>query len=343
MFQYSTYPNSRILERNNQSKYTLLAYLLAGIVILFIGLRPLSYVFIDMVNYNEYYVHLIYNETHFEFDPDALNLIYDNFFSYLAINGYDISVFFFLMAALNFGCLFFALKKFYPNDILYAFIIYLGAFSTFPYATNGLKAGVAASIFLLALAFYKKPVYAILFCFLALGFHHSMKIPIVAFLMAYYIKNPKFFFYFWGVCFLFSLFHLTGPVEFLAQFGDEGKVGEYLSAIDQAWEGKSGFRLDFILYGFPPIAIGYWLIFKKRIYDRLFLILLGTYMISNSVWLLLMYVPFNNRFAYLSWLLLPVVCVYPFFKLKLPVPQYKYLNYVVGLYLAFFIFAYFYF
>ena len=43
----------------------------------------------------------------------------------------------------------------------------------------------------------------------------------------------------------------------------------------------------------------------------------GTYIYSNAVWVLLIRLPFTNRFAYLSWFLYAIVLAYPLFKFHL--------------------------
>lgn len=237
--------------------------------------------------------------------------------------------------------MYWSIKKIFPNDILFALLIYLGAFSTYSYAVNGIKAGAAASIFLLAFSFYKKPIISAIFCLISLGFHHSMILPTFAFAVAYIFKNPKYFFLGWLICLFISFFQIPGITDFLAQFTDDQSIERYLSSEGELWGGKTGFRWDFILYSLPPILIGAWTLYNHNIKDRLYQILLCTYLAVNGIWMLCMYVPFNNRIAYLSWFILPILIVYPFFKFKLFSRQYIALNYIVTIYLAFTLFTVF--
>lgn len=303
-------------------------------VTLFIGLRPLSGAFVDMMNYNESYTLLYYNESSFEYNPDSTNFLFSNLFKFLAVNSYEIIVFFFIIACIYFGCLYWGLAKIFPNDLFYALIIYLGAFSTFSYGTNGIKAGAAASIFILVFAYYRKPLIAAFFCFISLGFHHAMVVPIIAFAMSYFIKNPKWYFWGWIFCLIMAVLHISYFQELFAGFADEGGQN-YLTADEDDWGGRAGFRWDFILYVIPTVAIGWWTTYVWRRTDRLYQLLLCTFLTTNAVWMLCMYMPFNNRLAYLSWFILPVLIAYPFFKYKIAQNQYRFLNYVVGIYLAF--------
>lgn len=334
IFQYSTYPEDRVNQANHKAS-PILPLSLCILVIIFLGLRPLSGVFVDMMNYAEAYeARQQFIKGGFSFKPDAPNFIFDNVLNFLSLNYYDIVVFFFLIAVIYVICLYFALGKVFPNDVFYALVVYFGAFSTFSYGTNGIKAGAAASIFLLAFAYYRKPIIAALFLFISLGFHHSMTLPIVAFLLAYFVRNPKWYFAGWIFCLIMAIFHVTAFQEFFANFADESG-SEYLLADEDEWGGRKGFRWDFILYSLPPIAIGWWAIYKNKVIDRMYQLLLCTYIAVNGVWMLCMYMPYNNRLAYLSWFILPVVSIYPFFKFKMQDNQYKLLNWVTGFYILF--------
>lgn len=341
IYRYSFYTENRIKDAYNQRRNAS-SIILAIIVFLFIGFRPLSGAFVDMMNYATYYsARQQYIKGGFEFDPNSTNFIFDNLFNYLSLNYYEIIIFFVIIALIYVFCIFFALKKIYPNDLFYALVVYLGAFSTFSYGTNGIKAGAAASIFLLVFAYYKKPIIAALFLFLSLGFHHSMILPIVAFLLAYFVRNPKFYFYGWIFCLVMAIFHVTAFQELFGNLTDEGS--EYLLADEDAWGGRKGFRWDFVLYVLPALYIGWWTIYKHKVSDCLFQLLLCTFLTVNGAWMLCMYMPYNNRLAYLSWFILPVIYIYPFMKFKLQENQYKLLNYIAGMYISFSIFSIFFF
>lgn len=339
IFRYSYFPKERIRYCRNQGPI-LPSLLITVLLIFFIGLRPLSSSFVDMMNYNEAFNAVQSNSLGFEYNNDTENFIFDNLFSYIANNYLEIAVFFFLIAFIYFICIFWSLKLIFPNDLFYALVIYLGALSTFSYATNGIKAGAASSLFLLVFAFYRKPLLIVLFSILSLGFHHSMVLPIVGFALSYFIKNPKWFFMGWIFCLILSFFHITSITEFLASFVDEKGQG-YLLGDEIGWGGKTGFRWDFVLYSLIPIFIGIWAIYRHRVIDRLYQLLLCTYLAVNGIWLLCMYIPFNNRIAYLSWFMLPVVSIYPFLKLKTKTRQYIQLNYIASFFLAFTLLTYF--
>lgn len=245
-----------------------------------------------------------------------------------------VSEFFFLIAFIYFVCTFVACAKFFGKDQYVAFLVFLGSFSTFSYATNGIKAGIAAAIFLLGLSYFRNRIVSILLVLISLGFHHSMIVPVTAYAMAVIYKKPKVYFSVWVICLLIAALHITFFQSLFASLasdnGDQSAVGYLQSSSNTEWGGKSGFRIDFIIYSAMPILIGYVALFKKKIQlSKCYTFLLNIYMITNSVWLLCMYAKFNNRIAYLSWLLFPILLIYPFIKEKWGYGKYSTLSKVV--------------
>lgn len=287
-----------------------IAFGMAFILTLFIGLRPNDPVFADTVNYVKGYYE---NQFHpFSFSFDVENVIFDNLCLYFA--SYDLGwhSLFVLLAGIYFILTCVACKKFFPKNTVLAFLVFLGAFSTFSYSVNGVKAGVAASIFLCALAFRtNRPLWASILAIASWGFHHSMTPCVLTFFIIWVYSNPRFYFLFWLTCLVLSAAHITYFQSLFMNYTD-AKGASYLDMGNMAgWDGKTGFRVDFVLYSAMPIIVGYWAIFKKKInnikYDRI----LSTYLFLNGIWLLCMYAGFTNRIAYLSWFLYPFVLIYP--------------------------------
>lgn len=326
--KYSKYTNSRL--ESHWAVSPINALTVCVILVFFIGLRPISGVFVDMRNY--WHVYNLLWGSRFVFDWNAENLIFDNLIRWCAGARIDIAYFFLIIAAINFGSLLVACSRLFPKDTLYSFIIYLGAFSTFSYATNGIKAGAAASIFLCALAYKDKWWLSLIFLWVSLGFHHSMILPIVAFLICWLVKNPKLYLTIWCACVVISALHISFFQEIFALMADEKGAG-YLG--EDAGVSYVGFRPDFILYSAAPVVLGYWVIkvkgYRSKFYDTMYC----TYLLTNSVWMLCMYANFTNRIAYLSWLMLPIVLIYPFFDKPFMRHQYSGANRVAAWHLAF--------
>ena len=333
-YRVLTYTNDGVGEKNKK----LTEWIFPAIISLFIGLRPVDGRFVDMVNYNSYYYAQQYGKS-FSFDADATNYIFDNLFSWLGANYYDITVFFLIIAICYFMGAYKAMKLLFKNHAFLAFVVFLGAFSTLSYATNGIKAGAAASFFLCALGYREKKIKAAICLILSLGFHHSMIMPIMAYIISLFLKNSKYYFAFWIFALLMAVLHISGFQEFFAGMSDESSA-EYLNPENEDWGGKTGFRLDLVIYSFLPVFIGYMAIFKYKLESKIYSFLLNVYLLTNAVWMLCMYAAFTNRIAYLSWLMYPVVTIYPFFCKNFMPEQTTKLKQLVWIQLLFTLFMY---
>lgn len=303
----SRYYSSHYWRDNNGRAKEPLSFFIMALLVIIIGVRPVHDVFADMVGYNSTY--LLTMGQPFVFDPAAQNLVFDNLFSLFSSLGIPPVLFFLIISAFYFGCLYYACKEIFPNDLLLSFLVCLTAFSTFSYATNGIKAGAAASLFLLAIAKRDRPLLFMFLAFLSWGFHHSMIMVIVAYPLSLLVKRTKWFFLMWVVCLLTAALHIDYFQSLFASIAND-KGARYL--LPDADSFVTGFRIDFILYSSIPIIIGYWMVFIKRIHSQEYELLLRLYLTTNSIWMLCMYASFTNRIAYLSWFLYPIVLIYPF-------------------------------
>jgi hypothetical protein len=100
--------------------------------------------------------------------------------------------------------------------------------------------------------------------------------------------------------------------------GFDDRLSEYINAeIDEGTFSSVGFRWDFLLYSSMPLILGYYLLFKKKVYDKTYLFILGTYILANSFWIMVIRAEYSNRFAYLSWFMYPLVISYPLTRLRI--------------------------
>lgn len=315
-------------------------FILAILMVLFIGYRPESSVFVDMMNYITYY-HALYEGNIFIFDKEAENLLFDNYLAWVGSQNLGTSFLFVSISAIYFICTYIACKRMFPRDTLAAYLVFLAAFSTFSYGTNGIKAGAAASIFLMALAYRDNLKVCILLTLVSWGFHHSMMMPIVAFILTFIYKNSKVYFAAWCLCLLIAVFHITFFqqlfADILSESDESGANYLYSSGLD--WGGRTGFRLDFVIYSAMPILVGYWAVYKKKLQlSKLYTCLLNLYMTLNGTWMLCMYANFTNRIAYLSWFLYPIVLIYPYLNENWGASRYKTFSRVMLAHLGFTLF-----
>jgi hypothetical protein len=318
-----------------------ISILIAIYFVLFIGFRdPYGMEFGDSQSYTRaYFAHM---GDQFVWDWRTKNFFYDNFFLLFSSLKIPIEYFYLVISFIYFGGIWFCCKRLFPTDSATSFVVYLAGFSTYSYSINGIKAGAAAAFFLTAIALYeeKKYIFAAVFLYLSLGFHHSMLVPIIAFIVCCFIKNPKLYLGFWVICFIIAALHISYFQNLFVKMGSDvdDKVIGYLGQESGTIIGsslKSGFRIDFILYSFIPVMIGWIAIYKKRIQSNRYSFILNLYTFINAIWLLCIYALFTNRIAYLSWLMYPIVLIYPFLKENWGKDQYKTFRWVAYGHLVF--------
>lgn len=327
--RYSKYNTSRIT--NGAIEQIAPSLLLCVCMAIFIGIRPISgKYFLDMAGTANMWPY--YDLGTFQFSWEWENKLYDNLRAYMSTSGMQVESFFMLISCIYFGASYIACRKLFPKDTGFAFLVFLAAFSTFSYGTNGIKAGAAASLFLVALAYHDNRIITILFTLLSWGFHHSMIMVVACYLLVYNFHKPKLFLVFWVFCLLMAVLHITTFQQLFASLAEDDAAG-YLDN-----EGRKGFRIDFLLYSAMPVLVGYYAIFKKKIQSKSYNIILCLYLMTNATWMLCMYAAFNNRIAYLSWFLYPVVLIYPFLKEHWGPNQYLSVKNVAFAHLAFTLF-----
>lgn len=298
----SQLPDNSVNKATNTSP---LCLVLVVILTLFVGFRPVQ-VGADTTQYFQQYYWL--DGKSFELVQNAENPLFDNFMAFARSYGFDISAVFIPMALIYFGGMYLACKKLFSNNQKIAFVTCLVAFSTFAYGVNGMKAGAAGSLFLVALAYREKKWLSIGLTLFTVGIHHSMVVVAYAYIISYFYRNTKMYFYGWILALFIATAHITVFQTLFMNYADD-KGKEYLMG-----DGfMTGFRPDFILYSAMPVFVGYYMLFKKKIVNDVYELWLRMYLTTNSVWMLCMYASYTNRIAYLSWFMYPIVLIMPYY------------------------------
>lgn len=313
-------------------------WLIVLFMVLFIGFRPLDMLFVDMGHYAEMYMR-VYDGIAMNFSLTTDNIIFDNLLAWWGSVRLGYTSFFVFIALIYFGCAYLGIRRLFPTHKLAAYLVFLAAFSTFSYGTNGIKAGAAASIFIWAMGYRDNMKICIPLVLLSWGFHHSMQLPVAAFILTWFYKSPKVYYYTWAFCMLMALMHVGAFASLFASYSDERGAG-YLTSVNGGMEGtKGGFRIDFIIYSAIPILIGYIMEMKRKIQvSPLYRDIIHLYICINGIWMLCMYAEFTNRIAYLSWFLYPIVLIYPFLCENWGSDKYMMFGRVMRLHLGFTIF-----
>ena len=319
-------------ETRNVSK--VMGYLLLTFVGVYMGTRPISYVFADMATYARVYNNIQAGQ------PRIIEkeFIFNYFMVFCTKIMNDRSFFFVCATIYILPCYFFA-KKYGGTYWYFVFLIFVASYMFWPFGTNGIRNGLGTSVFLLALCFYDRKIIMYILMALSFGIHSSILIPITAFLTSGIYKKPKVYLYVWlaaiplsllGGGFWESLFGGLG-------FGDDSRAEDYLTKgnVHNDSFSSTGFRWDFVFYSSFAVFAGWYFIFKQNIKDQFYIHLWGTYMIANAFWILVIRANFSNRFAYLSWFLMAPIIAYPLLRYKLFPNQYRITGLVIFCYYFF--------
>lgn len=291
-----------------------------GLFVYFVGLRPISgYYFGDTSNYALTYNYFVNGVK--ILDPESPEWVFE-WLQYHCSKIMDVHGFFLLIEILYVVPVLWACRKLVPNHYTLLFVVCMGAFSFFSYGTNGIRNGMACSLIIAAIAcvnqnlLYK--IIGALLAFLAFNIHRSTALPIVCILGSFFVKDTRYIMGFWVASIFISLVAGGAVESFFTGLGFDDRMSGYSSQnIDASMFSSTGFRWDFLLYSSMPILLGYYVVFVRQIWDRNYLLLLNTYILCNSFWVMMIRASYSNRFAYLSWFMYALVLAYPC--LKLPV------------------------
>lgn len=277
--------------------------------IVIIGTRPISGLyFVDMSTYAQTFENISTGGTK-EWEDIGFNI-----FVKICASTTTVSGFFVACAALYFIPVMLAVRRIHEAWALAALVAFTGGFSFYSYSVNGMRNGIACSILLLAFAFYGRKFWMVSLMLLAISMHKSAALPAVAFIVATICPRPWLFAVGWSVCLVSSILVGERLSAILANFipiGDDERLSTYLLSSGLGGD-RGGFRADFILYSIVPVLISYALAGPAARRDIFYRKIVCCYLLSNATWLLMMYAAFSNRFAYLSWFMMPWVAIYPF-------------------------------
>ncbi len=304
----------------NKRRSSFGVYIWSGLFIYIVGLRPISgYYFGDTANYALSYQRMK------TIDSLVISKESDWLFNWLmhsCSKVMDVHCFFLIVEALYIIPVVIACKRWFPNNLKIAMLFFFTAFSFFSYGTNGIRNGMGASLVILALSYIngnnKDKIIAYILSIAAVSVHKSCTLPVLMMLISQLYRNTRIILFFWISSIIISLVAGESLEPFFANLGFDDRLGSYINSdSDNDKFSSTGFRFDFLLYSMMPIILGYYTVVKKKLFDRSYLIILHTYILSNSFWIMLIRASFSNRFAYLSWFLYPIVLAYPLIKLNI--------------------------
>jgi len=319
---------------NRRYKNDFATPLLLIVVILYMGLRPISgRYFVDMgVYYSNFMRYASGGELRVENDY----LWY--YFLDWSSGVMTAKTFFFVCASIYVVPVYQATKNWLTKDSFFLFLMIIASFSFWAYGTNGIRNGIATSLFILGLSFYRNRILQLVLIVASYFVHGSMIIPITAYVLTLLNNNPRYYLAAWILSIPVSV-GLGKRLELLfMSLGIGGDRVNYLvlQGLEERFS-SVGFRWDFLIYSFVPVFAGYYFILKRKFEEKLYVQIFNIYVAANAFWIMVIRAAYSNRFAYLSWFLMSIVVFYPFFKRRF----FRYQQLVLlGCIIAYFLFTY---
>ncbi|WP_289054502.1 EpsG family protein [Carboxylicivirga marina] len=303
------------------------------VILLYMGLRPISgKYFVDMGIYYKGFMNFAEGKEL----TDRNDYLWYAFVKFCS--GFmSAKVYFFTCAAFYIVPLYKASKNWLYKDSYVVFLMLVASFSFWGYGTNGIRNGIATSIFVLGLSYaYKNRYLHVGLLSLSYFIHGSMIIPLSAFILSCLHKNPRTYIIGWILAVPLSLVLGSRLELFFMSLGIGGDRVGYLvmTGLDNVFA-YSGFRWDFLIYSFVPVYAGYYYIIRNNFDDKIYKQIFNIYVIANTFWVMIIRASFSNRFAYLSWFLMAIVIFYPLFKRRFFRYQQFNLIYFILLYFGF--------
>ncbi len=317
-----------------------LGFLLAFILILYIGQRPVSIFFGDTMNYADGYVRMSNSPFNWSWNSDFLFNNMMHWFSHF----FNIHVFFTLCAFLYVFPLWLAMRRIFKAYYYIPFIVIICMFSFWDYGVNGIRNGIASSFFILALSYINNLPLAVILCLFSIGFHKSMVLVVGAAVITWFVENSYYYLAIWlgaiPISFLFGD-RIQAYISRLSILGEgEERLSQYLTytreqMISDGLIVDMSFRWDFILYSALGVAVGFYFIFKRNFKDEYYHWIYNTFLFANAFWILIIRAAYSNRFAQISWFIMPIILIYPFMKKRFWLNHEKYLGYALLVFYAF--------
>lgn len=322
-----------LFPRNNKSVNSVVPLLLSIVVILFITFRPpVTKYFGD----TGAYVQAFYN-AQYGFNPDGKDLGHELIMQ--IFKNFDVEVLFFFYAVIYVGAQYLVSKKVFPTNTAVAMVLIVGSFSFFSYGFNGMRNGAACALVMLAFIERRVVIQFVLFL-IAVSFHKSALLPVVAYYIANIFTDTRLYLKVWVICIIINVLipNILGELSWLTDVIEDDRTSYLTTSFDNfkydVYFSHTGFRWDFLLFSAIPIYFGWKSTLSSYTNIQPGTLFFNIYLICNSVWLFTARLPFNNRIAYLSWFLMPIVLLHSFVSM----PRYntnRYINLLIIINLSF--------
>lgn len=299
-----------------------LGMLICIIVILMMGLRPVAGTYGDTVNYAAGFQKLAANKEAIPLFSGSKEWLYHNitnwFAKYSSLHGY-----FLCFSMIYVGSLWLAMRRIFAEYNFLPLLVIMSMFTFWAYGVNGIRNGIGASLFILAIAYADNIPLMIVIALMGAGVHNSVYLMIAAAALAWFANESRLYIALWLMCIIISFLLGNQIQEWMAGFAnsvaDDNKLTGYLIMTEQQMRSEgiivsTSFRWDFIAYSALGVGTGAYFLWRRQFEDAYYQWIFNIYLICNAFWILIIRAPYSNRFAQISWFILPLVLIYPFIR-----------------------------
>lgn len=330
-----------VLKQNTVQFNSTLGFFIAVFLFFYMGFRPISGVFGDTINYATQFGWIKDGTRHIEWDWKG-EWLFDSLMYFCAKWG-TITQLFVICAFVYVGSLWLAMRRMFGTYYYIPFLVIICMFTFWTYGVNGVRNGAGASLFILAMTYVNNIPLMLAICFMAIGFHTSVYLMIAFAGLAWFVKNSYYYLAGWIASVIISYFAgftIQNMIAALPIGIGEDRFSEYLTMTEEQMVSDGlvvsmAFRWDFILFSALGVGAGLYFIFKRRFADEYYHWIYNTYVALNAFWILIIRAAYSNRFAQISWFILPIVFIYPFLKQRFWLNHEKLLGYAILLFYAF--------
>lgn len=301
------------LNRRNLNSQSQINYLLFSLITLFliwrIGCQPIGLgTGGDRDNYARTFEEIkTFGRSEVDFDE------HDQLMRYFAFifPSEDVELYFIIVATIYVGFYAISCLKLLKESAVWLLVTIILSFGFLSYGINTMRAGLAFSLIFFGIANHKSLPISCLFYLSAVLTHFSTLLPVSFLILTRFINFKNTVILFWSLCVLVSFISGNYFNTIFSSLFEEERTS-YLLSTGEIY--NAGFRLDFILYSLVPLIIGWFYIFKRNYNSGFYKSIYNAYVLTNGFWILVIRADFSDRFAYLSWFLIPFILVYPILK-----------------------------
>lgn len=309
---------------SDRSNTTAWAFAMFALMLVLLGFYPIEWgLGTDRYNYASNFLRFRNDSAHVDFERREVGF---QFIMYALSRVMNVTQYMFCISLIYLINYLVAIRRLVKTQSYWLFVAVVLSMGFTSYNLNTMRAGLAISFLVLGLSMYKSSVRLIICLLIAQSIHTSMVIPGGIILICRYYSNTRLFYKLWILSIFLSL--IAGSYfNLLFQGLSDDERTSYLTEDNESY--NIGFRIDFILYSLVPMLVGYYFIFKKGVRDGFYVLIYNAYLLTNIFWILVIRANFSDRFAYLSWFMIPFLLVYPLLTQKMNLSYGKWLGLIL--------------